>query len=399
MREQLTRRSFLTAAGAAAAFGQDGRPYDILIRNGEVRDPARRFSARADVGILDGRIAAIEPSIPAERGRDIIEAQGLYVTPGLIDLHTHCYLGGSGNSIEADPLAARSGVTTWVDAGSFPYDTFAGFQRYIVERSQVRVFAYVYLYPSLRNPDINPVEYVRSMMRRTADVVIRNREILLGVKIQMGSTVSGRYSLDFLKIARELGDAYNIPLMVHLGQAPPETSEVMPLLRRGDVVTHAYNGRSLGLLDPLGLPRPGVLEARRRGVWFDLGHGQTSFSFDAAHRCLEAGLVVDTISSDVHELVLNGPVYDLPTTMSKLMHLGMSFEDVLLRVTANPARIIGRVQGLGTLQVGSPADVALLALEEGKFELEDSQRRIEIAKQRITSRLTICRGRRVVAPV
>ena len=237
------------------------------------------------------------------------------------------------------------------------------------------------------------------MMPRTAETIIRNRDVLLGVKIQVGANMNGRYSLDFLKIARELGDKYTTPVMVHVSEAPPEIQDVLALLRRGDVLTHAYNGHTLGLVDQQGKLKPGVLEARRRGVWFDLGHGLTSFSFEVARHCLDAGLVIDSISTDLHTNNVNGPVYDLPTTMSKLLYLGMSFDDVLLRATSNPARVVGRVEGLGSLRVGGPADVALLALEEGEFQLVDSQRKTVTVKQKIVSRVTICRGRRVVAPV
>jgi dihydroorotase len=371
----------------------------MVIRGGEVRDPRRGFKVRADVAILDGKIAAIEEQIPAESGRDVVDARGLYVTPGLVDLHTHCYWGGTALGIEPDRVAARSGVTTWVDAGSFGWDTFHGFRKFIVEASQARIFGFVYLYPSSRNPDIDPVQYVRSGMKRTGETVLANRDVLLGVKLQAGSNMNGRYSLDFLKIARELCDNFQIPLMTHISFAPPETPQVMELMRAGDVITHAYNGHTLGLVDQQGKLKPGVQEARARGVLFDVGHGLGSFNFAAAKKCLDAGLVVDSISTDIYNLNLHGPVYDLPTTMSKLLYLGMSFDDVLVRSTWNPARVVGRVPGLGTLAAGGPADVALLALEDGDFELVDSQRNRVRAKQRIVSRLTIVRGRRLTAPV
>ncbi len=399
----MLRREFLLAAGGTAAAalssGQVQRRYDLLIHNGEVRDPARGFRAKADVAILDGKIAAIEERIPAERALDVIDARGLYVTPGLVDLHTHCYWGGTGLGVEPDLAGARSGVTTWVDAGSFGYDTFPGFRRFIVERSQARVFGYVYLYPNSRNPDIDPVQYVRSMMRRTGEAAVANRDILLGVKFQVGSNMNGRYSLEFLKIARELCDTYKLPLMAHISFAPPQTEEVLALMRSGDVVTHCYNGHTLGLVDPQGKLKPGVAEARARGVLFDVGHGLGSFNFKAARQCLDAGFVADSISTDIYDLNIRGPVYDLPTTMSKLLYLGMSFDDVLLRTTANPAKVVGRVDGLGRLHAGGPADVALLALEDGEFQLVDSQRNAVTAKQRIVSRLAICRGRRFLAPL
>ena len=290
-------------------------------------------------------------------------------------------------------------MTTWVDAGSFGYDTFPGFRKFIVEGSQARVFAYVYLYPNERNPDVDPVKYVRGVMKRTGETVVANRDVLIGVKLQVGSNMNGRYSLDFLKIARELCDTYKIPLMAHISFAPPETPEVMELMRPGDVVTHCYNGHNLGLVDAAGKLKPGVQEARARGVLFDIGHRLGSFNFAAARKCLDAGFVADSISTDIYNLNLNGPVYDMPTTMSKLLYLGMSFDDVLVRSTWNPAKVVGRVEGLGMLRVGGPADVVLLALEDGEFELVDSQRNRVTAKQRIVSRLAIVRGRRFVAPL
>lgn len=401
----LTRRDFVTASAgcalAKAASGQSReRLYDILIKNGEVRDPARSYKAHADVAILDGKIAAIENAIPGERAREVIDARGLYVVPGLVDLHTHIYYGGGAvPSVEADPVAARSGVTTWVDAGSYGYDNFAGFRRYIVERSQVRVFGFVYLYPASRNPDQDAVKYVRSAMRQTGEVVSNNRDILLGVKVQIGVNMQGRYSMDFLKIARELCDNYKLKLMVHVSDAPPEMPQVMEFMRPGDIVTHAYTGHGTSLVGADGKLKPGVAEARARGVVFDMGHGLGSFNFAEARKCLEAGFAVDTISTDLYALNIKGPVYDMPTTMSKMLYLGMSFDEVLLRTTVKPAKVIGRVEGLGELRVGGPADVALLGLEDGEFRLVDSQRNAVTARQRIVSRLTISRGKRLELPV
>ena len=396
----MTRRGFAgLLAGTAASGLSQGPRYDIVIRGGEVRDPRRGFKARADVAILDGKIAAIEEQIAPETARDAVDARGLYVVPGLIDLHTHCYWGATDLGVEPDREGARSGVTTWVDAGSFGYDTFHGFRRFIVERSQARVYAYVYLYPNSRNPDIDVVPYVRGVMKRTGETAAANRDVLLGVKVQVGRNMQGRYSAEFLKIARELCDAFRIPMMAHISFAPPETPEVMALMKPGDVVTHCYNTHTLGLVDEAGKLKAGVKEAQARGVVFDIGHGGGSFNFAAARRCLDAGLVCDTISTDVFRTNLNGPVYDLPTTMSKMLYLGMSFDDVLLRSTWNPAKVVGRVEGLGTLRLGGPADVALLAVEDGDFELVDAQLNRVRVKQRIASRLAIARGRRLLAPV
>ena len=390
----MNRRYFLTTA-AGAAFAQAQQRFDLLIRNGTVCDPARGFKRKADVGIAGGKIAAIEDTLPVNRGRDVIEAQGMYVTPGLIDLHTHCYHGATGIGVEAAPIAARSGVTTWVDAGSFGVTQAEGFRKFIIEPSPVRIFGFVYLYPDNRNPDMDPVKYVRSFMKRTGETVNANRDILLGVKLQVGSNMTGRYSYDFLKIARELCDMYKIPLMTHISFAPPETDQVMELMKPGDIVTHAYNRHTLGIIDEAGKVRQSVREARKRGVLFDVGHGLGSFNFEAARKALADGFVVDTISTDIYNLNVKGPVFDMPTTMSKMMYLGMSFDDVLQRTTISPATIVNRVDGLGNLAVGAPADVAVLAIEDGEFPLTDSQKNTVTAKQRVISKFAICRGKRV----
>lgn len=378
-------------------MAQQSRAFDIVIRNGTVCDPASGLKKKADVGIAAGKIAAISDSLPAPRGADIVDARGLYVTPGLVDLHTHCYHDATALGVEADGIAARSGVTTWVDAGSFGVTQATGFRRFIVNPSRVRIFGYVYLYPDNRNPDMDQVKYVRSFMKQTGETVVANRDILLGVKLQVGSNMNGRYSLDFLKIARELCDRYSIPLMAHISFAPPETDQVMELMKPGDVVTHCYNRHTLGIIDANGKVRQSVWDARKRGVLFDVGHGLGSFNFEAAKKAIADGFIADTISTDIYNLNVKGPVFDMPTTMSKMMHLGWSFDDCLKRVTIAPAKIINRVEGMGTLAVGAPADVALLAIEDGEFQLIDSQKATVTAKQRVVSKLTICRGKKVSA--
>jgi dihydroorotase len=388
----MQRRDFLLSLGAATLSGAER--YDLVIKGGEVRDPSRNLRRKADVAVRGESIAAVETDIPASSAGQVLDAKGTMVTPGLVDLHTHCYHGATGLGIDPDPIGARSGATTWVDAGSFGHDQIEGFRKFIVNPAKVRVYGYVFLYSSSRNPDIDPVQYVRRGLKRTGEAAVANRDIILGVKFQVGSNMNGRYSLEFLKAARELCDNFKLPLMAHISFAPPTTDEVMALMKPGDIVTHALNGHTLGIVDKeTGKIKPSVLEARQRGVLFDVGHGLGSFNFPAAKQIIDAGFLPDTISTDIYDLNVKGPVYDMPTTMAKMLHLGMSFDDVLLRSTAKPAQVINRVPKLGTIEVGAPADLALLTLESGEFPLVDSQRNTVTSKQRILCRGTVCRGK------
>jgi dihydroorotase len=396
-----TRRTFVKALASLPLAAAIARPqtqprYDILIQNGEIRDPARNFRQKADLGIRDGKIDAIEPSIPKEQGIDVIDAAGHYVTPGLVDLHAHVYHGFS-FGVEPDPLARRSGVTTMVDAGTFDGLQVDAFRKYIVEPSQCRIFGYVFLYPSNRNPDDDPVRWARRHMKRTGEAALANRDFVLGVKYQVGANMAGRYAFDFLKIARELCDEFKVPLMLHVSFAPPETDQVMELLKPGDVLTHCYNTHTLGILDSNGKVKASVLAARERGVLFDIGHGAGSFNFEIARKALAEGFLPDTISTDVYDASINGPVFDMPTTMTKMLYLGMDFDDIVARSTANPAKIINRLPGMGSLEIGAPADIALLGIEEGRFKLVDAQWNEVTVDRRIVSRLTICRGKRMAA--
>lgn len=392
----MLRRTFLSAAAAAApALAQQERPYDLLVKGGELRDPSRNLKRIGDVAIRDGKIAAIEDSIPSAKAMQTVDASGSMVTPGLVDLHTHCYYGASSLGIDPNPTGAKSGCTTWVDAGTFSFDQAGGFRKYVVEPAKVRVYGFVYLYPSSRNPDIDVVKYVRGFMKQTGETVLANRDILLGVKVQIGSNMQGRYSADFMKIARELCDTYKLTLMVHISFAPPETDEVMQQMKPGDIITHMYSKHSLGIIGHDGKVKASVKEARARGVHFDIGHGLGSFNFEAARKALDDGFLPDTISTDIYNLTVNGPVFDMPTTMSKMLHLGLNVDDIIRASTSTPARIVNRVPLLGTLQTGAPADLALLRIEEGKFPLTDSQRTTIEVSRRFVSKGTICKGVRI----
>ncbi|HZS88462.1 MAG TPA: amidohydrolase/deacetylase family metallohydrolase [Chloroflexota bacterium] len=347
--------------------------YDLLIRGGEVIDPANDRVGRLDVAVSDGVIAAVGPDLPVEDAARVVDAQGLYVTPGLIDLHTHCYWGATFWGIEADPVAARSGVTTWLDVGSSGAYSFAGFRRYAVEASRARLFALLNISSigliaqtyELSNLDYCDVDLATM-------IVEQNRDVILGIKARIDQNTTRGTGLEPLRRARALADRVGLPLMVHIAGGPPSLREIAGLMRPGDILTHCCTGNTNRLIDEGGAVWPFMRELWEQGVVLDVGHGTGSFSYTSAEAMLQSGVVPDVISSDIHQLSVMGPMYDLPTTLSKFLNLGLSLRDVIARATVRAATAMRRPE-LGTLSVGSTADIALFRLEKGDFTLYDVQ--------------------------
>lgn len=369
-----------------------GERFDLVIRGGEVLDPGADIQGRFDLGIRDGRVAAIEPEIDLARAERVIDATGQIVTPGLVDLHTHIYWGATYWGIEADPVAARSGVTTWLDVGSAGAYSFPGFRRYIAEPSRCRVFALLNLSSigliaptwEFANPDYWDVDLA-------AKIVEANRDLILGIKARIDRNTTRGVGVRPLERARELADRVGLPLMVHVSWGPPTIDEVAAYLRPGDILTHCFTGGDMRILGEDGRVLPVIRDLQERGLILDIGHGTGSFSFAVAEAMLEQGVLPDTISSDIHQLAVQGPMYDLPTTLSKFLALGMSLPDVIERATARPAAAIRRPD-LGTLRVGSVADIALWRLEEGDFVFHDVGMDERRGTQRLVNTLTLVDG-------
>ena len=338
--------------------------FDTVITGGQVIDPANDVVGRADVAIRNGVIAAVCPGLSTDGAR-VIDATGQIVTPGLIDLHTHIYWGATFWGIEADPVAARTGVTTWLDVGSAGSYSFPGFREYIAERTRARVFALLNLSsiglvaPSweLANPDYWDVDLA-------AEVVERNRDIILGIKARIDGNTTRGHGIEPLRRARQLADRVGLPLMTHIGAGPPLIEEVLELLRPGDILTHCCTGQNMRLVDSDRHVLADAVRLHEAGVILDVGHGTGSFSFETAEAMLAEGLKPDVISSDIHQMAIQGPAYDLPTTMAKFLTLGMSLEEVVACTTINAANAIG-LEGLGALTPGNKADVAIFRLERG----------------------------------
>ncbi|HEV2439864.1 MAG TPA: amidohydrolase/deacetylase family metallohydrolase [bacterium] len=378
--------------------------YDLVLTGGTVLDPATDGDeARprgADVAIAGGSIAAVAPSIARERARRTIDVTGRLVTPGLIDLHTHVYWGGTSLGVDPDALSATSGVTTHVDAGSSGAGNFPGFRRHLIERARARVlpflnisFAGIFAF-SRRLMVGESVDLRLLNVQEAVRVGREHRDLILGMKVRLGQIAGEGQGLPPLHLALQAAEALGVRMMVHTDAAPPTRHEVLPLLRKGDILTHAFRPFPNGpTIDPgvAGRVLPQLWDARDRGVVIDIGHGMGSFSFESAEACLAQGFLPDVISSDVHALCIDGPAYDLPTTMSKLYSLGMPLERVIAAATAAPARAIGRPD-LGTLRPGAAADITVLDDRTGAFEYMDVTGRTMTGRRRLVPVVTVIGG-------
>ncbi|MFM8530489.1 MAG: amidohydrolase/deacetylase family metallohydrolase, partial [Ilumatobacteraceae bacterium] len=303
--------------------------FDTVITGGQVVDPGAGLVGKMDVGIRGGRVAEVASGLDAT-GASVIDATGQIVTPGIVDLHTHVWWGATYWGIEPDPVAARSGVTTWLDVGSAGAYSFPGFREYIVERSKARVFSLLNLSAiGLIAPtwEFNNLDYCDVELAET--IVEANRDIILGIKARIDRNTTRGVGIRPLEIARELADRVNLPLMVHIGGAPPTLDEVIPLLRPGDMLTHCFTGQDMKIVSDAGIPNEKILELHARGLILDIGHGTGSLSYESAEKMLAAGILPDVISSDIHQLAVQGPAFDMPTVMSKFLNLGLTLEEVI----------------------------------------------------------------------
>lgn len=349
-----------------------------------------------DVAFLNGKVAAIGSRLKSGAGTVEHEVPGLIVTPGLLDLHTHVYWGGTSLGIDAEAFGRASGVTTFVDTGSAGPGNFAGFRQHVIEKSQVRILAFlnvsfagIYGYES----HVGECEEIRLLSPvRCVEVIEANRDVIVGVKVRVGKFASGNSGLAPLDIALEVADETCLPLMAHIDFPPPGYEEIVSRLRRGDILTHAFRPFPNAPVNSRGAIRAAVREARERGVLFDIGHGQGSFAFKTARSMLANGFQPDTISSDIHAGSIDGPVFDQPTTLSKFLCLGMSLKEVITASTLNAASVLRRPE-LGSLKPGSAGDATILALEEGSFDYIDCKNEVMCGDKRLVARGVVLNGR------
>ena len=403
--QTLSRREWLAGAGGTLFLAgspnpvgapvAEGAPFDLLVKGGKVIDPSQDLEGPRDVAIAKGKIARVEAGLPSTQARQVVDASGKIVTPGMIDLHTHVfpYVGPYG--IEPDPYFVTRGVTTVIDAGTSGAFTFAAFRRYTISKAATRIRALLHVV-SIGMVAGNLGELIDLRYcdpKLAAQVAGENRDLIVGFKIRFSEKYTGPNDLEGMKRARAAADEARLPLMIHIGGSYTPLGDLLKLMKKGDVVTHSYNDHPHGLLDHAGKITPEVREARQRGVLFDLGHGAGSFSFDIAEKCLGDGFPPDTISSDLYTANINGPVYDLTTTLSKFLLLGMNLRDIITRCTVNSARTFKFGADIGTLKPGAEADVSVLELREGEFRFTDSVAKSRTGRQKLFPVVTVRGGK------
>jgi dihydroorotase len=354
-----------------------GPQYDLLIQGGEVLDPSQGMRGLHDVAIQRGRIVAVAPDLPDERARQVLSAAGRLVVPGLVDLHAHMYPQGRGPAgLVPDELTPATGTTTVVSAGDAGANTFAGFDQLIVPRSRTRVFAFLHIASfGLGGAPWEMADIRQASIEAAARTVAENADVLIGVKVRQSAAAVGSNGLEPLRraiAAAELSGT-GARVMCHIGDVPGDLADLLDLMRPGDIVTHLYSGQGNDVVRD-GRVLAAAFDAQARGVIMDVGHGALSFDYTVAEPAIEQGLLPDVISSDLHGGSINTPGRPyLPWVMSKLLNLGLTLEQVVAMATINPARVIGRVEGLGTLRVGAPADVTLLELVQQPVEFVDAR--------------------------
>lgn len=382
----------------ACALAAQAQQYDLVLRNGHVIDPKNNVDASRDVAILDGRIAAIEPSIPARAAKKSVDVTGLYVTPGLVDIHVHVFTGlrhnawGNGDlSVPADVMAIPNGVTTMADAGSSGWRDFAEFRHRIIDGSKTRLFAFINIIGAgMQNADDVAEQNEHDMdLDSLSKTIEQNRDVIVGIK------TAHWQQPNFISVQRavEAGNRNRLPVMVDFGWFDNKSYQQMiqTILRPGDISTHVYR-MPAPLLTPDGKPAPYMLDARRRGIKFDVGHGGGSFNFALAEPMVKGGFAPDSISTDLHVGSATGVMLNLPNVMSKILALGVPLTEVIRESTTNPATEIGHPE-LGQIAVGSVADIAVLRLDHGHFGYADLAGGKVDGTERIVPEMTIRAGK------
>jgi dihydroorotase len=395
----LNRRHLLRTGAATLAAAMISRiprayaaTYDLVIKGGRVIDPSLGLDAVRDVAIAKGRIAAVDASIAGDAA-ETIDAGGKLVVPGLIDVHTH-----AGRSKEGPAMLLQDGVTGWVDAGSGGADNID--QIAAVARSAPQIGRA--LVNIARTGVISPAGELHDLSMANVALaqgaIARNRDVVVGVKARLSESVAGPNDLEALRRAQEAAAPFGVPVMIHVGQSVSPMRAILPLLKRGDIVTHMYAPAPNGILDDQGRLYPDVTAARRRGVLFDFGNGVLDhFDWASVEKATRQGFWPDTFSTDWNTQSRTTGVVDFPNVMSKFFMFGMPLMQIIACATVNAARVFPAFDDRGTLNIGAPADVAILELREGTFDFVDNYKGTRAGKQRLFPFGSVLAGKKTPA--
>src|SRR6202049_3777381 len=391
----MNRRQFVSAATGVATLIPvadvlaAAAKYDLIVKGGRVIDPSRKLDAIRDLGIAHGRIAALEANVSGDAA-DTIDARGKLVVPGLIDIHTH-----AARTKEGPALCLADGVTGFVDAGSQGADRISETIAVAQSAPQLgRVLINIGRAGIL--PEGDTMDLKRADVGAARHAIAKSRDFIVGVKARLSRDVAGANDYEVLRRAQEVAASFGLPVMIHMGQTISPLPRLLDLLKRGDIVTHMFAPPPNSIVDETGHILPGVLAARRRGVWFDVGNGQTGhMRWDTVGAIMKAGFWPDTFSTDWTTTSHQTGVIDLPNCMSKLLGYGMTLGEAIARATVNASRVFPLFNDRGTLNVGAPADVALLELREGNFEFLDNFKNTITGHQRLFPSVTVLAGKRI----
>ena len=386
----------ISAVSPPQAAPRADEKFDLLIKGGTLIDPGQQLHALRDVAVLNGKIREISADIAESRALRVISAKGKIVTPGLIDVHQHCY-DGVADCVNADHFCLAKGVTTVVDGGSAGYPAIANFRRYVINTSVTRIKALVNVSPFGAVGVGGTIDVLKAVdPELAAKAAEDNKPVVVGIKVRLGAEIQGADDVEFLKRGVQAAQATGLPLMAHIDGPYSPLSELLPMLRKGDVYTHFLHAHQHGSLDANGKLLPVVLEARKRGVYFDVAQGRSHLSWEVAEKCMQQGFLPDTLSTDLTRATASGPVFDLPTMVSKFMALGVSLDQGIEMVTSNAARIFDYGAQIGTLKAGNEADISIFELREGMFDFEDSDGKKRAGRQKLVSTAVVRRGELLV---
>jgi dihydroorotase len=390
----MNRRQFVGGTATAALWASVPKAfaanYDLIVKGGRVIDPSMGLDAPRDIAISAGRIVAVEANIAADAAATI-DARGKIVTAGLIDIHTH-----AGRSKEGPPMCLQDGVTGWVDAGTGGADNMdavAAIARGApqIGRCLINIARTGVIAPGGELHDINMADVALAQA-----AIARNRDVVVGVKARLSDNVTDDNDLEALRRAQEVASTFNLPVMIHVGQNHSPLRSLLALLKRGDIITHIYAPGKNGILDEKGILRPEVMAAHRRGIIFDFGNGVSDhFDWDTVEKATRQGLWPDTFSTDWNTASKTSGVVDLPNVMSKLIMFGMPLNQIIAAATVNAARCFPAFDDRGTLNVGAPADIAIMELREGSFEFLDNYKGTRTGRQRLFPSEVVLNGKRV----